>query len=329
VLDLGRIWSGPFVGAHLADLGAKVIKVESRTVPDNARLRGAPVDPPARAGADPLEVVPYFLNLNRGKLGVDLDLRADAARLAFLRLASGADALIENFTAEVMPRLGLGRDVLSAAAPALVHLAMPPSLGLGSLAGMRAYAPIMTATGGLEGLVGYAGEEPVGMLTVGYGDPNAAAHALVALLAVWCARTRGAAWAREVTLPQTEATVATLGEPLMEAVGGSAPGPSGNRREYLAVSVIERREGGYVATSGADGQPASESRVLTLRELEAHAHWRARGLTTLIDHPVAGPVQIWLLPWLTETGRPWPAGPAPLLGQHDDLLTAGGRPPEP
>jgi alpha-methylacyl-CoA racemase len=107
VLDLTRLLPGGYCTLLLADHGADVIKVEDTGAGDYAR-------------ADP----PSFASLNRGKRSIQLDLKSEAGRLAFLRLAAGADVVIESFRPGVMDRLGVGYEVLRAARPALVYCAI-------------------------------------------------------------------------------------------------------------------------------------------------------------------------------------------------------------
>jgi alpha-methylacyl-CoA racemase len=107
VLDLTRLLPGGFCTLLLADFGADVIKVEDMGAGDYAR-------------ADPAS----FAALNRGKRSIQLDLKSDAGRQAFLRLARDADVVIESFRPGVMDRLGVGWDVLREVKPTLVYCAI-------------------------------------------------------------------------------------------------------------------------------------------------------------------------------------------------------------
>ena len=107
VLDLTRLLPGGFCTLLLADFGADVIKVEDMGAGDYAR-------------ADP----PSFAALNRGKRSIQLDLKSDAGRDAFLRLARDADVVIESFRPGVMDRLGVGWDVLHEINERLVYCAI-------------------------------------------------------------------------------------------------------------------------------------------------------------------------------------------------------------
>ena len=100
VLDLTRILAGPTATQLLADLGAEVIKIET---PGGEQLR--------RRHGDGGATLPFAM-LNSGKNCVELDLKAEEDRAALLRMAAGADVLVENYRPGVMDRLGLGWDAM-------------------------------------------------------------------------------------------------------------------------------------------------------------------------------------------------------------------------
>jgi alpha-methylacyl-CoA racemase len=110
VLDLSRLLPGPFATLVLADLGADVVKLEEPQGGDYLRWM------PPLAG----EQSGYFHAINRNKRSVALDLRRPEGAAAFLRLARGADVVLESFRPGVLERLGLGWDALHAANPRLV-----------------------------------------------------------------------------------------------------------------------------------------------------------------------------------------------------------------
>jgi alpha-methylacyl-CoA racemase len=110
VLDLSRLLPGPYLTLILADLGADVVKVEDPRLGDYMRAA-----PPLRDGLGA-----RFLAMNRDKRSLGLDLKAAAGREAFLRLAAGADVVLESFRPGVIDRLGVGFAALSARNPRLV-----------------------------------------------------------------------------------------------------------------------------------------------------------------------------------------------------------------
>jgi CoA:oxalate CoA-transferase len=102
VVDLTRVLAGPYCTLVLADLGARVVKVEAPGRGDDARAIG-----PFLGGASA-----YFLSLNRGKESIALDLRDAADRALFEKLLARADVLVENFRPGVLERLGLAWEAL-------------------------------------------------------------------------------------------------------------------------------------------------------------------------------------------------------------------------
>jgi crotonobetainyl-CoA:carnitine CoA-transferase CaiB-like acyl-CoA transferase len=226
VLDLGWVFSAPMVGQFLADLGADVVKVESRTHLDPAR-KGLPLvaaDVEAGdAGLTP-NLMPHFNNVNRGKRSIVLDLRSEAGREVLARLAGEADVLIENLGAGSLERLGLGPDAFHVLQPQLVILRISMAGQHGPAARLPGFAPQSTAIGGLDALCGYAGEPPAGMVSVNLGDVSAAMYGTAGVLAA-LRRGRGTT----LDLSMVEANAMHLA-PLMAAaqLGETLPDPGGN-----------------------------------------------------------------------------------------------------
>ena len=110
VLDLSRLLPGPFLTMILADMGADVVKVEDPRVGDYLRAL-----PPAKGGMGG-----RFLAVNRGKRSIALDLKAAAARDAFLKMVEHADVVVESFRPGVMDKLGVGYETLAVQNPKIV-----------------------------------------------------------------------------------------------------------------------------------------------------------------------------------------------------------------
>jgi crotonobetainyl-CoA:carnitine CoA-transferase CaiB-like acyl-CoA transferase len=227
VLDLSWVWSGPMVSASLADLGADVIKLENPDRLDNARLRARPLRDGVPVEGPLVEISQYFHQNNRGKRSMYLDIKDPAGAEMFRRLVRVSDVLVENLTPGVFERAGLGYADIVADNPRLIWLAASAVGRGGPLAGLRAYAPIMSSLAGIEGLVGYEDDPELGMLGFGLGDANAGSHALFALLAALVGRQRDGR-GRYIDMSQTEAAAAILVEPLVEAqLRGADPGACG------------------------------------------------------------------------------------------------------
>ncbi len=234
VLDLGWVWSAPQVGSILAQLGAEVIKVEHRARPDNSRLSGAIIRDGQRIEGQNADMSPMFHQINKGKLGITLNLKEPAGVDLIKQLAATSDIVLENMSAGSVERSGIGYDALSAVNPRLIMVGMSGAGQFGPLADMRTYAPTMSSFVGLESLVGYAGELPTGALNFAIGDPNAAVHALVALFAALAQRETSGQGCY-IDLSQTEALLATLTPYALQAqIAGQQPLPMGNAHPAMA-----------------------------------------------------------------------------------------------
>jgi crotonobetainyl-CoA:carnitine CoA-transferase CaiB-like acyl-CoA transferase len=177
VLDLTRLLPGAFCSQILADLGADVIKIEHPNGGDYGRT----FPPMAKRESG------SFLLLNRNKRSVTLDLKSEAGKGVFRKLAVGADVLMEGFRPGVMERLGLSYDSLKADNPGLIYCA---------ISGYGQDGPLKLAPGhdlnylgqaGALQLFGRAGEPPIvpglSVADVGGGSLTAATGIMAALLA--------------------------------------------------------------------------------------------------------------------------------------------------
>ncbi len=122
VLDLTRVLAGPFCGMLLGDMGADVIKIETPQKGDDSRQ-----NPPFINGESC-----YYMNLNRNKRGITLNLKSEKGKKIFLELVKNADVIIENFRPGVMERLGLSYSELKKINPAIVY---------GCVSGFGQYGP--------------------------------------------------------------------------------------------------------------------------------------------------------------------------------------------
>ena len=234
VLDFGWVLAGAVPGMILADMGAEVIKVETRQRMDYMRL-GRPIvgDQP-----DP-EQNPMFHNVNRGKRSITLNTTHPEAVELARRLAARCDVVIENFSPGVMQRLGLDYESLSQENPRLVMASITSNGQTGPLRDLRAYAPSIGALSGLDSTMGYegaAGESgrPLG-LKHAYADLCGALHAVFAIVSALHQR-RSTGRGQYVDVSMLRATVATMGTGLMEyELTGRVPQPRGNYDPVMAL----------------------------------------------------------------------------------------------
>ncbi|MEN8161094.1 MAG: CoA transferase, partial [Myxococcota bacterium] len=142
VLDLSRVLAGPYCTLVLADLGARVVKIEAPERGDDARRIG-----PFVGGRSA-----YFASLNRGKQSLALDLKAAADRQHFELLLARADVLVENFRPGVMQRLGYGWRELHQRHPRLVMTSASGFGQTGPYADRAAYDAVVQGMGGIMSL---------------------------------------------------------------------------------------------------------------------------------------------------------------------------------
>lgn len=234
VLDLGWVWSGPLVATIMGEFGADVIKVEHGKRLDSTRMRGRPVRDGKPVEGPSIELSPMFHQTNHGKRSVTLNLKDERACALVRRLAAVSDVVVENLSPGALERAGLGYARLKAVNPRIIMASMSAAGQFGPLRDMRAYAPVMSSFVGLETLIGYPGSEPQGAMNVGLGDPNAATHALVAILQALDAReTSGTG--TFIDLSQIECLAMTMSGPFLEAAfSGAQPAVPGNRRADAA-----------------------------------------------------------------------------------------------
>ncbi|HST66021.1 MAG TPA: CoA transferase [Mycobacteriales bacterium] len=178
VLDLTRVLAGPFAGMMLADLGARVVKVERPGRGDDSRAYGPFVDGHSA----------YFARVNRGKESIALDLKSAADRDVLLALADRADVLLENFRPGVMDRLGLGADALAERNPRLVYASVSGFGQTGPWRERPAYDTVVQAAAGLIAVTGEPAGEPVKMGT-SIADLSAGLYVFGAILAALQGRT--------------------------------------------------------------------------------------------------------------------------------------------
>jgi crotonobetainyl-CoA:carnitine CoA-transferase CaiB-like acyl-CoA transferase len=178
IIDLSMGWAGPLAARNLADLGATVIKVESCTRFDWWRSWEATKEWIEDDGAE--KSLPYNY-ANRNKLDITLDLESDAGRDLLLRLVADADAVVENYSGGVLPRLKLDYEHMAKVNPELVMVSMRAFGCTGPWANFRAYGSTIEHSSGLPHLSGNEHQLPV-MQHVAMGDSIAGLNGTAALL---------------------------------------------------------------------------------------------------------------------------------------------------
>lgn len=243
VLDLTRVLAGPFCTMVLADLGARVIKVERPGGGDDARSIGPFVQ--ARSA--------YFMSLNRGKESIVLDLRDPADREIFEKLLSRADVLVENFRAGVMDELGYGWETLHGWHPRLIYAAASGFGHTGPYASRPAYDLVAQGMGGLMSLTGQPGGEPTRVGT-SIGDIAAGLFTAVGVGAALYHRQLSGVGTR-IDVAMLDCQVALLENAIARyAATGEVPGPLGSRHPSITpFDAFASADGHLVIAAGNDG----------------------------------------------------------------------------
>ncbi len=186
IVDMAMGWAGPLTTRQMADLGAEVIKIEGRAYPDWWRGH----DYSDQSIKDHVyETRLNFNALNRNKHGITLDLtRPEGADLA-RKLVMTADAVVENYSQGVLPKLGLDYPNLVKIKPDLVMVTMPAYAAGTAWAETRAYGSTLEQGSGLPSITGEEGWPPT-MNHVAGGDPNGGFNAAAALIAALLHRKR-------------------------------------------------------------------------------------------------------------------------------------------
>jgi CoA:oxalate CoA-transferase len=348
VVDFTRVLAGPFAAMVMADLGARVVKVEPPGG-DEARGFGPFVNGQSL----------YYVSVNRGKHGVALNLKT-AGGVAYARdLCSRADVLLENFRPGTMDRLGLGYAALSRSNPRLVYASVSGFGHTGPNAGKGAYDVIIQAVSGLMSLTGPEGGPPV-RVGASLGDLVPALYAVAGVLAALYARERtGTGTFLENAIARAWAT-------------GENPQPLGSRHPAIApFAAFPTADGDIALAAGNDalfvrlcsvlGAPdlARDGRFLTngarvehvgaltgeisallaarpaaawvpllegagipcglvarISDLLADEHLKARRMILPLDQPGVGALPVPGIPIKAAGSDDSLPGPAPAFGQH-------------
>jgi crotonobetainyl-CoA:carnitine CoA-transferase CaiB-like acyl-CoA transferase len=228
VLDFTHVLAGPFCTRLLADLGADVVRVESSKHPDHP-WQSTFVSADGRHAS--------YLNTNRSKRSIAIDLKNEMGQKIAARLAAVSDIVIENFSAGVMDRLNLGYEKLSAINSRLIYVSMS---GYGHSGPRRDWTSMNMNLQGYSGLMTVSGAEgdPPTAISNSWNDYIGGLHACFAILQALDER-RDSAKGRRIDLSQFECSAAMIGSLLLSsAVDGQVPVRRGNRSDRSAPQGV-------------------------------------------------------------------------------------------
>ena len=238
VLDLSRIWAGPYCTKLMADLGAEVIKMESLSVYDSHRgpvspARGIASYPDSEPGDEPWNRNGWFNCLHMSKYGITLELTNEEGRRAFEGIVSISDVLIENFRQGSLERLGYDYQALRKHRPDLIYVSMPAFGNTGPWKSYLGYGIGQEQLSGMAHLTGYPGDGPM-KSGINHGDPITGSHAAGVLLAA-LRRRRRTGKGMYIDVSQQESAVAFMGPELLAyQMTGEEPERIGNRSRWYA-----------------------------------------------------------------------------------------------
>jgi crotonobetainyl-CoA:carnitine CoA-transferase CaiB-like acyl-CoA transferase len=220
IIDLTMGWAGPTATRQIGDLGADVIKVESCQYPD--WFRGTDPRPPYHTERT-FEKTYWFMMMNRNKRGITLDLTTNTGLKLLKRLLADADAAIDNYAADVLPRLGLDAAAMLAINPRLVVVTMPAFGMKGAWSGCRAYGSTLEQASGLPSVTGREDDPPT-MLHAALGDPVGGVSAAAALLLGFM-HQKNTGEGQHIDLAQVECMLPLLAPSIIEqsATGNTSP----------------------------------------------------------------------------------------------------------
>jgi len=281
VLELTKVWAGPYVGKLLALLGAEVIRVESWDSIDATR----------RFGTQDVDEAPGFQAINPGKRSVQLNTRTEQGRRLVGELVKRSDIVIENLRPGAADRMGLGYEGLRALRPDIVAVSMSMHGHDGPLAYQSGYAPCFSALAGICELVGYR-DGPPRLLNIRYGDSSFGTAAAFAAVVALCHR-RASGEGQYVDVSAVESLAALLGDCFLEyALTGEMPTRDGNEHSELAphgtypclndewISLAVATDAQWHALCTAMGRSALARDALFVDLRSRHIH--AAGLDQLI-----------------------------------------------
>jgi len=242
VLDLTRVLAGPYSTMIMADLGAEVIKLEIPGKGDDTRQFGPFIGKESS----------YFMNLNRNKKGITLNLKSEKGKELFRKMVKESDVVIENFRPGTMEKLGLGYEDLKEINPGVVYGCISGFGHYGRYTERAGYDIIAQAMGGLMSTTGWRGGEPTRTGTA-MGDVLAGLSLTIGVLAAINSK-RNTGVGQKVDVALVDSVVSSL-EIINQIylVEGRNPQRIGNRYESVyPYDSFKCKDGSMVIGCGND-----------------------------------------------------------------------------
>ncbi|MEE9285730.1 MAG: CoA transferase [Dehalococcoidia bacterium] len=229
VADLGQVWAGPVLAHLLADMGAEVIRIESRAGTDAMR----------NIAQDPSEIR-QALEANfvyRNRTCVTLNFTKPRGVELVKEFVKHCDIVIENFSPRVLQKFGLQYEALREVKPDLIMVSMSAAGQYGPYRDLLGYGPSINSISGVDSMVGYFGDDRL-MVNVWDADPTTAVTAAFAVLTALHYRER-TGQGQYIDLSFYEALTSLVGEGIMDySMNGRVAQPQGNRHLSMAPHGI-------------------------------------------------------------------------------------------
>src|SRR5256885_3112045 len=291
IVDFTRVLSGPYCTMLLADMGARVVKIEQPGKGDDTRQWG----PPFAEGESA-----YFLSINRNKESVTLDLKARDSRAALEQLIAKADVVVENFRPGTMSKLALDYATLAPKYPRLVYCSIS---GFGQTGPRRhepGYDAVMQAEGGLMSITGSADGPPY-RLGVAISDIVSGMFAAQGISMALFARERtGRGQLVDIGMLDSGAALLSY-QAAIYFITGAAPGRMGNPHPAIVpYQTFPTADGEFVLAVGNDEQWRKFCGVAGIEPEERFATNRQRVVShaglerTIADNRRPHPRQYWI-----------------------------------
>lgn len=268
IVDLSRILAGPYCTLLMAEMGARVIKVEPPKGGDDARAYGPFINGKST----------YFASVNRGKESIALDLKNDEHRKIFEKLLAKADVVVENFRPGTMEKLGYGWETLHARYPKLIYASASGFGHTGPNSRDPAYDMVMQGMGGMMSITGNEGQPPsrVGM---SIGDIGAGLYTAVAVNAALVHRLKTGE-STKVDIAMFDCQLALLENAIMRyTVESEIPGPLGARHPTIVpFQAFKTADGAIIIAAGNDGLFVKMCEALGRPDLAADPDYKTNAL---------------------------------------------------
>jgi len=259
VLDFSRMYAGPFCTMILRDLGAEVIKIE---IPDGGD--GVRTMPPLTHGGESY----IFINLNRGKQGITLNLDSEKGREITQELVRKVDVVVENFTPGVMDRLGLGYKELEKINPGLIYASLSGFGHTGPRHSQPAFDTVAQAMGGFMSITGFPDGPPT-KAGPAVADLLSGVYGTVSILAALHHRERtGEGQHIDISMQDCMWAITAIQFAPQYFLTGEVPQRLGNRQiELTPFNVYPAKDGSVVVAIVTVGQWQNLLRVIGREDL--------------------------------------------------------------